>query len=1794
MFQNDELKKHLEESFTIESQTAAIAEWNMNIPGNIFKLGNYRYRKTDTRYGALPNIFDKSDVGNFYTGATNSDVVIKSGLEEDEINPILFSYPKIKEKLYFSLEDCVKPFRPRSGINKAVFGNNKYLANPNKNMFQRPRYYMPHKEDEFKYWRSYRTESFSGGGNGDGGGTTPPPPPPVPNPKPVVVSIKGYVKNIHASGGLWTGTIDDLTSTSPLVVGALISSTNGLTEFVSATGTISNIITGSGTFTATLSNLASTSRISVGDKITAINGTGSLASIKPYAGTVTEIINSTSLKYSVTISGTPHTGTVTDVYVTHTVAGSLGSGKVKITSIDKDADTITFITTGGTQPIAGHISAVSTITYPSITLANKEYGISKNNTETITTYGISGSSNYIDDANPFVVYKESVPANRLIVKVQTHVGDINLGPFKNSSGTSFKDPFYGDANKVVPKKFKVEYLDANDNWTIAYTFNENSLRDDGVSPIFNSDGYLSLQYGIEIPIKYKNNFILVGNISSESVLPEQNILGYAYLLTTEANTKGTMYVCNGGTNENKLDNYDIFTPKYNWQVGTDGVYENTQFVTDFVNPSFFYEQNDRKKIFREFVFVKGIRIAVETMSIPNVSFDLIEFSPRLVANITDMLVDFQITKVLSDMSASSLPVGQLLASTGKLTIFDGPEAFNLNNIWNGESGSIIAKYVQKNIKMTFYEVINNVNNNNYYIPLKTLYSDGIPQVDQNSSSISMNLRDFYFYFESVLAPEILLTEVSLSQAVGILLDHIGFSNYVFKRLPSENDPIIPYFFIAPQQNVAQVLSQIAMATQSGMFFDEYNNFVVMTKEYLLDDTNTRALDFTFYGNETSSSDKAIENKISGKLSNIISISSQDKKVFNAGTINYTTRYIQRSYGTIKQSMMTDQEKTWIYKPVLLWEISGTEMTKTQNAEKQSTYTLAAMPLNSDVTNLVPTVVNNQVINNIIDFGENIYYITRYQGYFYSNGEIIKYDAVQFNITGIGNVWIKSNAEYQNYFSQLPFNGKIYPTGLVKVYSEPFYETISGITKLKNGPVSMHGRGQFGTTITSHASGIDQYWSNNNYVQGCKMDSKYIFNTDPQFVDSINGTLQLANSTTGTVGTITALLGGFSAQVTGMVDTGGFEVGMIISATPGTGTLYTGTPVSHVISKIINATSIEYVVAYETPAQIATNAALVPPPTPVDYSGNATPGSITNLTEVSTSLKLPSTVTGTAGIGLEMAKSSQRNGVIKNFLSSFFSSDSAVKYLKTTSAGTIQSSALVFNGPEFSTSDNPRDFISYVWKDLSESYKHFGTRLRIIGKVETASSNSQSLVGGSTYYNIPGIDPTQTVSIGGGSAGICIANPKTNNGYYFELTALTTSDVTSYQNTNTTTGEISVALDNVNFYKIKRNKSAGSDTDLAIPVKLWGGVANIIVDDGNFTGQYRVAGEQNPTVYDLSIEYVDVNATTRAFYLYINNKLVQVITDYEPLPLVGNTMGIFVRGSAKAMFENIYAINRNYSDNSTFALNTPIASVFGEDKAQVNANDAMSKYAMSGVVQKTYLTGISPSGSSQYKLYYDEFGSIMRECEYFNIKYDKAYPALYAKISNTFNRLKGYVVSGFMASSYGAEFLIFNATDSVLSLDETSGNYLRIQGIAFTQDTTHSLTVDDYYKKKGSLSNPELKGDSTIQSPFTYIEDYDKITTSRLLYGKNEFSLDSPYIQDQSTAEELIGWIAKKNLKPRKLVGLNIFSIPTLQLGDVVTIHYKNEDGLDILTPESTRYTVYNIDYSKSVDGTSMNVFLSEV
>lgn len=1248
------------------------------------------------------------------------------------------------------------------------------------------------------------------------------------------------------------------------------------------------------------------------------------------------------------------------------------------------------------------------------------------------SYPLASRAYGIDDVAPFIVYNSPVPANRIVVKMQTHVGSDNKESFYGPNGSTISDPFYGYENSKTPTKWRIQYLSEN-NWVDAVSFSPSDTRSDR-APIIGEDGTVEIYYGIKIPEKYSDIFNYKKTYIIESMIPTAPEIGSAYLVKPSETSPGVFHIYTE-------DGYDTFDAVYGWSLLESSVVDYRNSLDKPSEPDFFTNPVTGKKQYSKFEYVSGLRVVVDQMNTNASTFDLIELSPRLVADITDNVESISVTKSASDLGNAGMPVGQLLASVGSLTLFDYDQAFNENN-----QASVIANYLDQVIKFYIYELVTVPSGASTLIPIKTMYSSDKPKVSAKSREVSIDLRDLMFLLENTLAPELLLVDVSLSVAISTLLDSIGFSNYKFLRIDGETDLIIPYFFVAPDQSTLQVLQDLAISSQSAMFFDEDNNLVVMSKNYMLPGATDRETDIVLSGNSSV-----------GNFSNIEAIASQDSKVFNDGQISYRERYIQRSYGSIKQSMMLDRNKTWIYKPALLWEASGSLTTKSQNGElaESSAYSLSAIPLNSPLSAAVPVVIGGEISNNILDFGEGSYFLSRYNGYFYANGEIIHYDAVEYSIPStVGNVWIQSTQEYSDYFQNVKFAKSMFPTGRVRIYAEPYYEVVNGVTRFKNGAVRVHGRGQFGTPVVAHDSGISSQWSSQtlNPTKGCKSPLSDLIKSDPE---------------TATASSKAALLG---------------EAGVSDSA-------------------VVSAT---------------------------------------------------------------------RNGIIKNAIGGVSRTEASILALKSVEIGTVQSSALVFNGPAFTSDLTASDYISYVPKKLENSYSHFGTRLRLVGRYEDGKTKTQTPAGSMGYYD--------SGRIGGSSGGLAVLlNSANNNGYYFEIMALTNGE------SSETSSEV---LSNVVFYKIKGNSSKN-----AVPIKLWSGLANILVDSGSFVGQSRVFGEENPTVYDLSVEYQEIGTKTRRFFLYINNRCVAIVDDFDRLP-VYNNMALFIRGTSKLMFENVFAITKKYSLDSRATLGTPINSVFGDNS--VDVSESLRKYSMSGAVQKTYLSDISSQSGSGYDMYFEEFGTIMREAAYFNIKYDKAYPALSAQISPTFNKMKGYTVSGFIPGAYGAEFLIFNNTDTVISLDETTGNYLRIQGVTFTQNSDKVLTLSDFFNENSDLSNVDRLDNNPLESPVRAKKQYFDISSSKSTYGTSSFSIDAKYIQNSDAAKELMGWLIDKTVKPRKSLGLAVFGGSVIQLGDIVQVSMSDSSGVDSIVGADKRFVVYSIGYSRNAEGPETVIYVSEV
>jgi hypothetical protein len=286
-----------------------------------------------------------------------------------------------------------------------------------------------------------------------------------------------------------------------------------------------------------------------------------------------------------------------------------------------------------------------------------------------------------------------------------------------------------------------------------------------------------------------------------------------------------------------------------------------------------------------------------------------------------------------------------------------------------------------------------------------------------------------------------------------------------------------------------------------------------------------------------------------------------------------------------------------------------------------------------------------------------------------------------------------------------------------------------------------------------------------------------------------------------------------------------------------------------------------------------------------------------------------------------------------------------------------------------------------------------------------------------------------------------------------------------------------------------------------------------------------------------------------------------------------------------MFENIYAL-RNRRQSRGFI-------VLDKMSEENPLAESLRKYSVPAFIQKTFLSSIGTEARPNIDFYFEEFGTILRECAYFNIKYDQAYPALIAKIVPPFSTEKSYEISGFLPGSYGAEFLIFNTTDKAIDLSESSTNRVMIQGITFTQNISNVLTVDNYFKELSNFSDPVITSNNLIVSPERSEKIYDSIRNSRSVYGNKSFSIDSVYIQNEDSAKDIMKWILDKTIRQRKVFELDTFGTSHVQLGDIVKIDFDLPEGVKMVD-ENKRFIVVSVTYARSSTSVKSQLRVMEV
>jgi len=665
-------------------------------------------------------------------------------------------------------------------------------------------------------------------------------------------------------------------------------------------------------------------------------------------------------------------------------------------------------------------------------------------------YGVSNSSKDITYAAPFIKYGSDIKVNKIRVKTQKHLG--------------------------YPLKYRVDTFDGT-SWSTAYqaTGSEKSI---------SSLSYLNRYYTFTMPSDHGMNKLDDVRLSRNnrvytvSSVSGNDVTFYSRSAISGITAGDTLTVVN--MSDGILDIY--YDPSSNsWGRWTPFEHASDEkVVVDFSTNGVGTKT------------IEGVRFVAEKMSEVGVPLELIEISPRLVADITNSVISFDISSSMNE-SSFGLPVGAIVSSSGNLKLSNSNRFFSKNN-----SNSILQDILKPNIEIKLFQKLT-IEGIDYRFPMKTMYTDIWDESED--FTVSTRTEDYFKFFKEITSPDIVVANnsgIPTSVAILMLLDNIGFTGFRFEKtnnLADAEDFVMDFFYSNKEKTVMETLEAIAVSTQTSMYV-EYdskmgNELVAMTKEKVLRKTGTK--DFWMIGNDTPKVDSGIS-----YVSNIASFNESSEPPITDINISYAGIGIEKKSFSLL-SKPVDKTRAVLESPDfgvaflnrdlkyttdIIWQPS----TDKNNPENY----LAAAALIKDISETRPTTFFGSTSVNALNKdnairafcelsnAKNYMEITldnssintfsnTYSGYVLVESEVIRYSGIKFRIFDFAKknykkVILFSKEEYNNERSKLGQGGTIEPESLI-VYLELSYTQAGPLNK--NYFVVNDGRGQKNTKIVKH-------------------------------------------------------------------------------------------------------------------------------------------------------------------------------------------------------------------------------------------------------------------------------------------------------------------------------------------------------------------------------------------------------------------------------------------------------------------------------------------------------------------------------------------------------------------------------------------------------------------------------------------------------------------------------------------------------------------------------------------------------
>lgn len=446
--------------------------------------------------------------------------------------------------------------------------------------------------------------------------------------------------------------------------------------------------------------------------------------------------------------------------------------------------------------------------------------------------------------------------------------------------------------------------------------------------------------------------------------------------------------------------------------------------------------------------------------------------------------------------------------------------------------------------------------------------------------------------------------------------------------------------------------------------------------------------------------------------------------------------------------------------------------------------------------------------------------------------------------------------------------------------------------------------------------------------------------------------------------------------------------------------------------------------------------------------------------------------------------------------------------------------------EINIDDIGQQYISGFKKNVGFIPTRIGTRMNIHSELNDEGKDTLSKIAGIAFY------------LSGSAGG--------STGYFLEVSSV----AENYQADNP-------RQNNVKFYKVYND--GGTIKPKLLGSAWWNGATGTSFERSIQYLKENEGASNDSSKAVFSLE-VGVSDNGKVFTVYFNGKEVEArFVDDSPLTPT-NEVAIFARDDSNAIYDYLYAVS---TPNGIYP------NISGTGEYDSSYSTAITAAKNRGIFSP-YIKEII---GSETPVYYDDFGSAVREAKFIEARYNE--PAFSAVLVELSKVSPDYFIKDFKGTSWGASFWIYNTSRNTVSIGQGSDFPLFISGFPLRRINQGVVSIGDY------LKNQEDDGVTS------------ELEVNRRLFGDQSVNISGEYLNNYNVAQDLAEWVARYASKEKIEISASIFPNPLLQLGDRIKVFYKARGYCDEAIGDKT-YVLSEIDYTVDESGIQMNVLLREM